>query len=271
MGRAKVRGVTIPTKAERELFGNLVRREIRGRYKGSWLGVVWTLVIPLVMMGAYTLVFNVIFRAVDNVPYYFLFVLTGLSFWTFFGGALTVSATSLIGNANLVKKVKFPREMVPIASMSSQAITMLIIVGVLMPLTLWKTPGNPAWILATPLVMVLCIAFVTGICLAFSVINVYFRDLEHIVNALLLPWFFVTPILYTYASFPLGTRHEWILTVMTYGNPVTPFILVLQDVLFWGRAPETNHVIYVFVVTLISLVGGWAIFRRLQRDLAVEL
>jgi lipopolysaccharide transport system permease protein len=254
----------------RELFNNLLRREVRGRYKGSWLGVVWTLITPLVMMGAYTLVFTVVWQVVD-IPNYPLFLLTGLTLWTFLGGSMTVAATSLTGNADLVKKVAFPRQIVPLAAMTSQAITALVMLIILVPFGLWLTQGSRVYMLLLPLVVLFSVFLVTGISLAVSVVNVFFRDTEHIIAALLLPWFFLTPILYSLDTFPLGTSHEWVVDVLKYGNFATPFVLALQDVVFWGRMPELGVALYVVLVGTGALIGGWLLFKKMQRDLAVEL
>ncbi len=254
----------------RELLGNLIRREVRGRYKGSWLGVVWTLVTPLVMMLAYTLVFSVIWRVVD-VPNYPLFLLTGLTFWTFFGGSMVVACTSLIGNADLIKKVKFPREVVPIAAISSQGLTAAVMLAILIPLNIVFMQGSRWTLVLLPVIVLATCAMVLGLAFALSVLNVYFRDSEHIISALLLPWFFITPILYTYESFPLATSHEWTVTLLETVNFATPFVLFLQDVLFWGRWPEPWVVAYVLIAGAAFLAAGYWLFRQLQRDLAVEL
>ncbi len=254
----------------RQLFANLVRREVRGRYKGSWLGIIWTLITPLVMMGAYTLVFTVVWQVV-SITHYPLFILTGLAFWTFLTGSMTVAATSLVGNADLVKKVAFPRQIVPLAAMVSQGITAAVMVAILIPLNLWLMDGSRLVMLLLPLVIVASCALVAGLALALSVLNVFFRDTEHIVNALLLPWFFLTPILYSFDSFPLATSHEWLLDLLKYANFATPFVLAIQDTLFWGRMPETSVLIYIVVVGAAVFAGGYALFRKMQRDLAVEL
>lgn len=261
------------TAANRELFVNLTRREIRGRYKGSWLGVVWSLVTPLVMMGAYTLVFTVVFQVgrLGEIPNYSLFLLTGLALWVFFAGTLTTAASSLIGNAGLVKKVRFPREIVPVAATVSQGLAGAMIVVVLIPLNLWQMPGDPKAMLLLPVVLLACVMMVTGAALAISVLNVYFRDIEHIVAALTLPWFFLTPILYTFDTFPLATQHAWTVDVLKYVNFVTPFILALQDVLYWGLVPSARLFAYIFGVGALFLGFGYVIFKRMERDLAVEL
>ena len=258
------------SRPTRELFANLVRREVRGRYKGSWLGVVWTLVTPLVMMGAYSLVFTVLWQIV-NIPDYPIFLLSGLAFWNFLTASLIVGATSLVANADLVKKVSFPRQMVPLAAMVSQGLTALVMVVILIPFGLWLMPGSRAVMLLLPLVIIFSVALVAGLCLAISVINVYFRDTEHIISALMLPWFFITPVLYSFASFPLGGSHEWIIKVLTYLNFATTFVMAFQYVLFWGRLPPLGISLYVVLVGTGALIGGWLLFNRMQRDLAVEL
>jgi ABC-type polysaccharide/polyol phosphate export permease len=256
----------------RELFANLVKREIRGRYKGSVLGVVWTLVTPLVMMLAYTLVFSIIFKFVDNrLPHYPLYLLTGLALWVFFSSALVTASTSLIGNSNLVKKVRFPREIVPIASVVSQGPTLVAMIIVLVPFSAFLMPGNPLVMLLLPVIMIPILMMVVGISLAVSVLNVYFRDIEHIIGALLLPWFFLTPVLFSFETFPLATDHAWLVDVLQLANFVTPFLLAFQDVLYWGLVPGWRIWAYIFAVGPAIFVGGYLLFRRMQRDLAVEL
>lgn len=252
----------------RELFANLVRREVRGRYKGSWLGVVWTLANPLVAMLVYTLVFTVIWSAIP-LKYYSFYLLVGQAFWVFFSGSLLVASTSIVGNADLVKKVSFPRQIVPLASVTSQGLTAGVMLVVLIPVSLLFARNGHAPLLLMPLVVVCCVALVTGLSLAIAGINVYFRDAEHILSALLLPWFFLTPILFTFDSFPLDK--PWLVDVLKVVNFPTPFVLALQDVLYWGLWPSPGIVAYIVVVGFGALAGGWWLFNRLQRDFAVEL
>jgi lipopolysaccharide transport system permease protein len=260
--------VAIPLH-NRELLGNLVRREIRGRYKGSLLGVVWTLITPLVMMGAYTLVFRVIFRVGPEIPNYPLFLLTGLALWVFFGSALVAAAYSLLANGNLIKKVRFPRIIVPLSAVAAQLPTVAVMLAALIPLNLWVMPGDRRAMLLLPVVLLASGMMVLGLCLAVSVVNVLFRDLQYIIETLLLPWFFLTPILYTFQTFPI--KSELTVDALKLLNFVTPYTLAIQDVLYWGRYPSTNLLIYIFVVGAVFLAGGYWLFQHLQRDLAVEL
>jgi lipopolysaccharide transport system permease protein len=253
----------------RELLGNLVRREIRGRYKGSALGVVWTLVTPLVMMGAYTLVFRVIFATGKDIPNYPLFLLTGLMLWVFFGNSLVVAASSLLANGNLIKKVRFPRVIVPLAAVSSQLPTVGVMLAALIPFNLWQMPGDRRAMLLVPLVLLATAMMVLGLCFAVSVVNVLFRDLQYIIESLLLPWFFITPILYTFSTFPVHSHTA--IDALKILNFVTPYMLAIQDVLYWGLYPSMVIWAYMFVVGALFLAGGYWLFQRLQRDLAVEL
>ena len=253
-----------------DLFANLARREVRGRYKGSILGLVWTLVIPLVMMVTYTVVFSVLWK-VAVLPHYWLFLLIGIGFWAFFGGGFTAGATSLVSNAGLITKVSFPRAILPISALTSQAITMLIMLGLMTPFAIVLTPGNPWVLLLLPVVMLGIVMIVVGFSLAMSVLNVFFRDAEHIAGALLIPWFFITPIIYTLDSLPQLRGHLWAYRLLEYGNIATPYVLALQDLFYFGRVPRLVVMVYVLGVGALVLAGGYALFTRLQRNLAVEL
>jgi ABC-2 type transport system permease protein len=112
---------------------------------------------------------------------------------------------------------------------------------------------------------------VIGISLTISVLNVFFRDIEHIIASLLVPWFFVTPIIYSFDMFPQLTERPWLRHLLEYGNIAAPFVISLQDVLYWGRAPSAVNLVYIFIVGGFILIAGALVFQRLQRDLAVEL
>ncbi|MBA3718067.1 MAG: ABC transporter permease [Actinobacteria bacterium] len=258
----------------RELFANLFRRDFRVKYKGSVLGVLWSLVNPLVLMGIYTLVFSVLFP-VSNVPHYPLYLLSGLAIWVFFSGALTASARSLVDNANLIKKVRFPRQIAAFSTVATQLVALAAILLVLVVVNFIVIPDARATVwLAFPLVVPV-IALTVGLALAVSAVNVLFRDVEHIVSALLLPWFFLTPIMYSFdAGGPLRgpiEHHHTLVEILRYGNFITPPIEAVRDVLFWGRLPRAVDVVYLCVAAVLALALGAFVFRRVDDRIAVEL
>ena len=189
----------------RELFGSLFRRDLRAKYKGSVLGLAWTLALPLVLMLVYLVVFSVLWEAqATDFDDYWLFLLCGLPPWAFFSGSLQSSARSMLENANLIRKVRFPRQLVPLSVVATQVVAfavMTVVVLVLSLVVLDDTRGT-AW-LALP-VAALIVLFAGGLSLAVSSLNAILRDVEFIVSALLLPWFFLTPILYPLGGAPRG-------------------------------------------------------------------
>jgi len=254
----------------RFLFEQMVRRELRQKYKGSALGVLWYLVNPLVLMAAYALVFSVLLKVADQ-PQYPLFLLVGLIVWVFFSQALLSAAPSLVQNAPLVRKVKFPREAIPASVATVQLATFLVMLAVVAPLALiLRDTLDPALALL-PLIVVLLFCLVLGLSLAVSVLHAHFRDVEPVLATALLPWFFLTPIFLPIDSMPGISEHAWVGDVLRWGNPVAPFIEATRDILYSGVAPSVGTLIYVSVAGLGALGLGALLFRRMERDLAVVL
>lgn len=254
------------------LLRNLLRREIRQRYQGSALGILWTFVAPLTVMVAYAVVFHYVYKVV-NIDDYPLFLLSGMVTWFFFAGTAQGAASSLVANANLIKKVRFPRQLIPLSVMGGQSVTMLAMLAALVPLNLLIVPASrsPA-ILLLPFWLLLLAAMTFGFALLVASINVYFRDVEHILTALLLPWFFITPIFYTADSLPAGTeQYQWLVVVLEWVNWVAPFVVVIRDSIFFGAIPSLTQVIFCTGVALVFLALGVGTFSRLQREMAVEL
>lgn len=255
----------------RELFANLFRRDLQTRYKGSLLGVAWSLVNPLVLMGIYVLVFSLLWK-VATFPHYALYLLVGLTVWLFFSSSLTMGSRSLVDSAALIKKVRFPRQLVPLSVVATQLVAFAAMLAVLIVTNLIVIPEtrDTIW-LSLPLSLVV-VALVGGISLAVACANVVFRDVEHLITAVLLPWFFLTPILYRLEDLPGGVqRYDWVVTILRWVNPVTPPIYALRDPLFYGRLPHVWDVVYLCVAAAIALaVGAW-VFSRVDDRIAVEL
>ena len=255
----------------RELFGNLFRRDLQTRYKGSALGVVWSLLNPLILMGIYVLVFSVLWKAAD-IEHYPLYLLVGLALWLFFSASLTTGARSMVDSAALVKKVRFPRQLVPLSVVATQLVTFVAMLVVLMVVNVIVIPETrDTFLLAIPIAAGI-VAFVAGVALIASCANVVYRDVEHLVQAVLLPWFFLTPILYRLEDLPGGVqRYDWVVTILRWVNPLTPPLYALRDPLFYGQVPGRWDVVYLITETLVALaVGAW-VFRRVDDRIAVEL
>jgi lipopolysaccharide transport system permease protein len=254
-----------------DLLWTLVRREVRVRYKASALGLVWSLVYPLVMMAVYTLVFSVLWKSSGDIPHYPLFVLAGLGVWGFFQGSVQLGTGSLMANADLIKKVWFPRELVVTAVVLAQTVSLAVILAILVPVDLFVVPRTARTMpLAVPIVAaLLCLAL--GFAWACSVANVFFRDVEHLLAVLFLPWFFLTPVLYSLDLLPAAVQHPWLIHLLRYGNPVTPYVEGLRAVLLEGVVPGPSLLAYIFIVGPVLALVGLGVVQRYEDRLAIEL
>jgi lipopolysaccharide transport system permease protein len=254
----------------RYLFSQLVRRELRQKYKGSVLGVLWYFVNPLVLMLVYGVMLGPVLKAV-NYSDYPIFILAGLLVWLFFAQALSAAATSLVDQSALISKVAFPRESIPAAAVAVQLVPFFAMLAVLLPVTLAiRGSASVALLLLIPVTACL-FAFTLGLALIAATAHAYYRDVQPIVTAALLPWFFVSGVLFRLESLPGLASHHWIEPVLRWANPVAPFIEAVRDVLYDGRAPSGAVLLYVLAAAAIALACGVAVFRRGESELAVVL
>jgi lipopolysaccharide transport system permease protein len=253
-----------------ELLRTLLRRELRAKYKGSTLGVLWSLLHPLLMMGVYTLVFSVLLRVV-RIDHYPLYVLSGLAVWAFFQAAVSAGTASFHANANLIKKVWFPREIIPVAVVLAQGVTLAVMLAILIPVNLavvpetWRTTALAAPILAG----LLCLAL--GFAWILATANVFFRDIGHFVTILFLPWFFLTPVLYSLDQLPGTADRPWLVDVLRYGNPVTPYVEGMRGAILEGTVPGPGSLTYIFVVGPALALFGLLVLQHYEDRFAVEL
>jgi ABC-type polysaccharide/polyol phosphate export permease len=252
------------------LFEQMVRRELRQRYKGSALGVLWYLVNPVVLMGAYALVFSVLLKVAD-IPNYPLFLICGLIVWVFFAQAMLAAAPSLVQNAALVRKVRFPREVIPASVAVVQLGTFLVMVALVLPVALAVRGNFEPELLLLPVVVLLLFGLVLGMSLGVSVLHAHFRDVEPVLTAALLPWFFATPIYLPVDDIPGVADHPLIGDLLEWANPIAPFVASVRELLYAGAAPSAGQLAYLFGVGLGALALGLVAFRRMERDLAVIL
>ena len=226
----------------RELFASLFQRDLRAKYKGSALGLLWTLALPVTLMLVYLVVFSVLWKSpTTDVDHYWLFLLCGLPPWVFFASSLQSSTRSLLENASLIRKVRFPRQLVPLSIVATQLVAFVVMTAVVFVLALIVLPGSrgTAW-LAVPIAAVI-VLFVSGLSLAVASANAIYRDIEFIVAALLLPLFFLTPVLYSLEGLPGAEAHPWLVDLIQWGNPLTPVVECFRAPLFLGEVPADRR------------------------------
>ncbi len=256
----------------RELFASLFRRDLRAKYKGSALGLVWTLALPVMLMLVYLLVFSVMWRSpTTDFDHYWLFLLCGLPPWVFFATSLQASARSLLENAGLIRKVRFPRQLVPLSIVATQLVAFVVMLAIVLVLAFVVLPGSrgTAW-LSIP-ISVLIVLFVSGLSLAVASANAIYRDVEFVVAALLLPLFFLTPVLYSLGGLPVAADHPWLIDLIHWGNPLTPVVECFRAPLFLGQVPATGDLVYLVVETVVALALGALVFNAVDYRIAAEV
>ena len=255
----------------RELFGSLFRRDLRAKYKGSVLGLAWTLALPLALMLVYLVVFSVLWKAeATDLDDYWLFLLCGLPPWVFLAASLQAGARSLVENAPLIRKVRFPRQLVPLSVVATQLVAFATMTAIVLVLALWFRPESrdTAW-LAIP-VAALIVLFVAGLALTVAALNAVFRDVEFVVAAVLLPWFFLTPILYRLEDLPGAESRPWLIDLIHWGNPMTPAVEAFRVPLYAGELPSAADTAYLGLAAALALVLGALVFNAVDDRIASE-
>ena len=248
----------------REMIYSLIQKELRGKYKGSVLGFLWSLLIPLFQLVIYTIVFSVFMRSGIDKFYIFLFV--ALVPWLFFNSCITGGATSIIQQKNLVEKIYFPRMVLPVAYTISYFINMLlsfIIVFIALFISGIGVRLQVLWCL--PIVMLVEFIMGIGAALLFSALTIYFRDLEYILGIITMAWMYMTPILY-----PVDMLNEYIQQLL-YLTPMTSVIIAYRDILYYQKIPEFKTLVYAVVWGVVVLILGYLTFQKLQKNFVEEL
>ncbi len=249
----------------RELVKNLVVRDLKLRYRSSVLGFLWCLVNPLLMMGVFTLVFTVLLTN-NNIEHFPVFILIGILAWNLHSTALVGSIHSVVGGAQLIQKVYFPREVLPIATVLSNTVNFLLSLIALFALVLIFQVQLTATLIFLPLVILVQVIFTVGIALFLSALNVFYRDTASIMETMMLAWFFLTPIFYRIEDvFPAYSRLMYIL------NPLASIIAAYRDILYYGTMSNLDFFSRTAVTALVVLVLGYLFFIRSSRSFSEAL
>jgi len=259
----------------RELFTNLVQRELRGKFKTTALGWLWSLANPVAQVIIFTIVVKFIFRVepetgVNGLNSFPVWVLCGIITWNFFTTGATMSMLSLTGNANLVQKAAFPRALLVGSATAAQGVTSLIEFAVLLVLLVVLGAMPFLWLPLALLALLAVLAFTTGIGLLLSIANVYFRDTSHLMVIVFQLWFYATPVIYPYEHLTKVVTNEWVL-LLYKANPMVSAVNIVRDALYYHRWPGAASVSYLVVASVAVLVIGWAVFRRFEPRLAEEI
>ncbi|WAB84027.1 ABC transporter permease [Microcella daejeonensis] len=278
--RGAVKGLVHAVKAilgQRELLGLLVRREVKARYKDSSLGMVWSLLRPLTMLVIYYVAIGKFLGAERSIPEFAIFVFTGLTAWGLFSDIISSSTSSIITNAGLIKKVYLPREIFPLATVGSAGFNFIIQFGVLVAATLVLGQAPIHWdffLVFLALAALLILAFSVGLML--SALNVYLRDIQHLVEVVLLVLFWASPIVYSY-GFVNTAIGGGLLEEIYLANPLTVIVLAFQKGM-WIAGSEQLWPAFLELRLVAISVGGllllWAaqrVFARLEGNFAQEL
>jgi lipopolysaccharide transport system permease protein len=249
----------------RVLIHSLVSRELKARYRGSVLGFLWSFVNPVLLLLTYWLVFTYMIPAArtKTVDPYFLFMFCGLLPWTFFNASVLEASGVLISGGNLLKKVLFPAEVLPVVTVFANLVQFLLALPVLLAVLAFKGHLYPS-ALFFPVPLLIHLVFTLGLALIVSALTVHFRDIQNILGHLLHIWFFASPVIYPYPD--TGLLH----TVLRY-NPMTHILVSYQELLFFGAFHHVRGLIGAAIVAILTFWTGAFLFDRLRDTFAEEV
>lgn len=250
--------------AYREMLFSLIKRDLRGKYKGSVLGFFWTFLNPFLQLCVYTILFSVILRS--EIEKYYLFLFVALVPWMFFNMCLSGGTNVIFSQQDLVKKIYFPREILPLAYVTSNFINMLLTFIVIFGVVLFSGIGiNIKCLLYLPGIMIIEYVLCLGITFLFSALTVYFRDLTQIMGIVSMAWMYMTPVLYSFDGIPVKLKKFFVL------NPMTSIILAYRDILYYKRNPEVLTLLNAVIMGIFFLVIGFITFVKLKKHFVEEL
>lgn len=259
----------------RELVSSLVARDLKVRYKNSALGIAWSWLNPLLMMMVFTVVFTVFNRAPQDIPHYPVYILAGILPWNMFSASVVGATASIVGSNYLIKKVYFPREVLPLAAVLSSTINFIIALPVFFIVAVASGVRLTPWALLMPVVLLVQVIFSVGIGLILATLNVYYRDTQIIMEVLMLAWFFVTPVIWDARVLPemhLLMGIEWPIRRLVYIlNPMASIIASYRDTLYWGAQPALDFFVRSAATAVIILIVGYLAFHRSSSSFAEEL
>jgi ABC-2 type transport system permease protein len=267
-----VRAPIAAYRSSKELFVNLTLRELRSKYKRSFFGWAWSTINPLAITVVYTVVFKYFMKASVPPGYpsglnvFALYLLAAMLPWNFMQASVMACIGSLIGSSNLIKKTYFPRELLPASNVAANIVSHAIEMGLLLIALVGFGNWRALEYLPITIFLILVMAvFALGLGLTLSILNVYFRDIQHFMSIFFLLWFFMTPIVYS-----INGRAPEVQKILKL-NPMTDAALCFRATLYDGTYPGLIELTYFVASALVLVLIGRVIFNRLEPGLAEEL
>ena len=247
----------------RELLKTNIKKEIRGKYKGSWLGVIWTFLNPLLMLAVYAFVFPYILRV--EVENYTIFMIVALIPWNFFTTAIQSGTGCVVANGNILKKVYFPREIIPISITTSQLINFLITCIIMAAFIIFSGVGFSIHALLFPLLVIIQYILTLAFTFVLSALTVFVRDIDHFVSVFLTLGFYATPIVYQASMLP--EKFQWALKI----NPMAQLVEAYRSILYYHQMPDFVMLAIWGILSIVLIVVGYLIFKKLEKSFVEEL
>ena len=250
--------------AYRDMVVSLVKRDLRGRYKGSTLGFLWTLINPLFQLIIYTIVFSIVLRS--NIEDYYLFLFVALVPWSFFSASVHAGAFCVWSQKGMINKIYFPGAVLPISHVLSQVVNLLLsFIVVFLALIVGGKELNFVALVTLPIIIVIEFIFALGITFVVSAVAVFFTDLMQILGILVMLWQFMTPVMY-----PIDDVPEHMLIYFQI-NPMTSIITAYRDVLYYAKLPELGSLARAGGLSILLLLIGWVVFCELEKHFSEVL
>ena len=245
----------------RELLKTSVQKDIRGKYKNSVLGVLWSFLNPMLQILVYWFVFAKVMGSSE--PNYVVFLCCGLIPWTFFSATINRNAFIFIENGNIIKKVFFPREVLPVSAVTSETVNFIISTSIILGFVI-AYHRLSIYVLFYPLILLVQYILILGLSFFVSSITVYFRDLQHFIGVFLQLMFYATPIAYSVSRVP--EKFQWVAKI----NPVSYVIEAYRAIFYDGRVPDLTSLFVIFLIGIFLCLTGYLFFSHMQKGFAEE-
>lgn len=249
--------------AYRHMLITLVKQDISGRYKGSFFGFLWTLLNPLLMLLVYSLVFQFIFKS--GIENYSIYLFICLMPWNAFANSIATGTTAVSNNASILKKVYFPREILPLYIVISNTIQYFFSAIVIFIALLVSGVGLSWFALFLPVIVIIQAIFTLGLVFILSATNVYVRDVQYMMNPVMMIWMYATPILYSISMVP--EKYVGLYRL----NPMVGIMEAYQSILYNKQLPNSTTLLTILGVSIVFLIGGYLIFNKLQKRFVEEI